>query len=101
MLEFARSIERTVSINRLEQAVEEFQNALSKFNPSNLAGTAEQKELRNLLATTSQRLYQTKEMEMRGGTASDVIQRERTAISNQILDLIYGLDRYPEVSRFL
>jgi hypothetical protein len=94
MSQFTRDIEKLISMNRIEQAIDEFQNMLGNFKPDDLVGQAEAKELRNLMVGVSQRYYQSKDLEMKGTMNDDAVRRERSNISNVILETIMDIDKY-------
>lgn len=101
MLEFAKNLQRLISINKLEQAIDELQNALDAFNPGSESGKTEQKDLRTQIIAASQRLYLVKEKEMKGNLSDDEIMRERRSVSNQFLDILNDLDKYTAVHDYL
>lgn len=54
-------MQRLISMNKLEQAIDEFQNVLDRFNPITETDKIEQRDLRTAIIATSQRLYLVKE----------------------------------------
>lgn len=101
MLEFSKSMQRLISMNKLEQAIDEFQNVLDRFNPITETDKIEQRDLRTAIIATSQRLYLVKEKEQKGNLSDDEIMRERRSVSNSFLDIINDLDKYESVRAFL
>lgn len=101
MLEFSKNLQRLISMNKLEQAIDEFQNVLDRFNPITETDKIEQRDLRTAIIATSQRLYLVKEKEQKGNLSDDEIMRERRSVSNSFLDIINELDKYESVSAFL
>ena len=101
MLEFSKNLQRLIGMNKLEQAIDEFQNVLDKFNPETESAKIEQRDLRTAIIACSQRLYLVKEKELKGSLSDDEIMRERRALSNQYLDIINDLDKYSAISEYL
>lgn len=101
MLEFSKNLQRLISVNKLEQAIDEFQNTLDKFPPKGESAKSEQKDLRTMIIASSQRLYLVKDKEVKGNISDEELMRERRAISNQIMEILNDLDKYPAFSEYL
>ncbi|MBR9922231.1 MAG: hypothetical protein GYB31_15435 [Bacteroidetes bacterium] len=92
---FAKRLERMISLNRLEQAIDTFLDTLSEFEPIDSDGKEESRLLRNQIITLSQRLHQASD-NLKGGRATEAdVNRERRNVSTTMLEIMGDMDRYP------
>ncbi|MCB0705503.1 MAG: hypothetical protein KDC34_09350 [Saprospiraceae bacterium] len=92
---FVKRLERLISLNRLEQAVDTLLNTISDFKTEDPSGKEEARQLRNQTITLSQRLYQAGDNLKKGFSTEEDVSRERLSVSTTLLDLLSELDRYP------
>jgi hypothetical protein len=98
---FSKNLERMISLNRLDDAVDTFLAAIADFQPEEDAGRMEARQIRNQVITLSQRLHQATDNHKAGLTTEDDLSRERLSISTGLLDVIQDLWRYPKFSEHI
>jgi|GEM_PF-4357962 flagellar biosynthesis chaperone FliJ len=101
MNDFVKNIEYQVAINRLEQAIETLLNSLSAYHPADGQAKNEARELRNYIIGISQRLHDANDHVQKGLSGEEELQRERRTVSNNILNLIHDLDKYPDYQNYI
>lgn len=98
---FAKKLERLISLNRIEQAVDSLLDSISDFSPNETLAQEESKQLRNQVITLSQRLHQANDNLNKGVSSDEDVSRERRSVSSTLLDLIGDFNRYPAFTSFL
>ncbi|MEM8528875.1 MAG: hypothetical protein AAGG68_29840 [Bacteroidota bacterium] len=101
MRTYIQNLEHLISINRLEQAIENLLRSLSDYQPTDAQARNNARELRNYIIGISQHLHSVNDQAKKGTSSDEEIQRERRTVSNKLLNTIYDLDIYPDFKKYI
>ncbi|RMF29138.1 MAG: hypothetical protein D6765_04865 [Bacteroidetes bacterium] len=101
MKAYVKKIERLVSLNRLESAIDNLLSTIGDYEPIDDLARSASRDLRNYVISLSQRLHEAEDNRKKGVTTEADLSRERRTISNLLLDLVADLSKYPDFVRYL